>query len=195
MLYFCSLPKEKQIGLSPSGKATDFDSVTRGFESRQPSHVAASPCGSPRLSFAKVTASPFGLPLLSAKSHARLGCSVASALADASLSLPAFCGITFTQHPCPSSPKKVTLASPVRLQARARRLCARYQPFSVRSAPLALIDGADFPFYGLLLYLLRKSRLRLSGCRSSPQKATLGSAARLQAPSLTPHCRYQLFAG
>ena len=26
------------IGLSPSGKATDFDSVTRGFESRQPSH-------------------------------------------------------------------------------------------------------------------------------------------------------------
>ncbi len=25
------------IGLSPSGKATDFDSVTRGFESRQPS--------------------------------------------------------------------------------------------------------------------------------------------------------------
>ena len=60
----------------------------------------------------------------SAKSHARLGCSVASALADASLSLPAFCGITFTQHPCLSSPKKVTLASPVRLQARARRLCA-----------------------------------------------------------------------
>ena len=60
----------------------------------------------------------------SAKSHARFGCSVASALADASLSLPAFCGITFTQHPCPSSPKKVTLASPVRLQARSRRLCA-----------------------------------------------------------------------
>lgn len=27
------------IGLSPSGKATDFDSVTRGFESRQPSHI------------------------------------------------------------------------------------------------------------------------------------------------------------
>ena len=27
--------------------------------------------------------------------------------------------------------------------------------------------------------------------RSSPQKVTLGSAARLQAPSLTPHCRYQ----
>ena len=26
------------IGLSPSGKATDFDSVTREFESRQPSH-------------------------------------------------------------------------------------------------------------------------------------------------------------
>ena len=60
----------------------------------------------------------------SAKSHARFGCSVASALADASLSLPAFCGITFTQLPCPSSPKKVSLASPVRLQARARRLCA-----------------------------------------------------------------------
>ena len=30
--------------------------------------------------------------------------------------------------------------------------------------------------------------------RSSPRKVTLGSAARLQAPSLTPHCRYQLFA-
>ena len=43
-------------------------------------------------------------------------------------------------------------------------------------------------------FLFRKPRLRLTGCRSSPQKATLGSAARLQAPSLTPHCRYQLFA-
>ena len=30
--------------------------------------------------------------------------------------------------------------------------------------------------------------------RSSPRKVTLGSAARLQAPSLTPRCRYQLFA-
>ena len=26
------------MGVSPSGKATDFDSVIRGFESRQPSH-------------------------------------------------------------------------------------------------------------------------------------------------------------
>ena len=26
------------IGMSPSGKATDFDSVMRGFESRHPSH-------------------------------------------------------------------------------------------------------------------------------------------------------------
>ena len=103
MLYFCSLPKEKQIGLSPSGKATDFDSVTRGFESRQPSQVAASPCGSPRLSFPKAAASPCGLPLLSAKSHARFGCSVASALADASLSLPAFCGKTIAQRPCSSA--------------------------------------------------------------------------------------------
>ena len=41
----------QNIGLSPSGKATDFDSVTREFESRQPSHVAASPCGLLRLSF------------------------------------------------------------------------------------------------------------------------------------------------
>ena len=30
------------IGLSPSGKATDFDSVTRGFESRRPSQPSAS---------------------------------------------------------------------------------------------------------------------------------------------------------
>ena len=37
-------------------------------------------------------------------------------------------------------------------------------------------------------------RLHRSGCRSSPRKVTLGSAARLQAPSLTPRCRYQLFA-
>ena len=28
----------KYIELSPSGKATDFDSVTRGFKSRYPSH-------------------------------------------------------------------------------------------------------------------------------------------------------------
>lgn len=48
---------------------------------------------------------------------------------------------------------------------------ARYQPFSVRSAPLALIHGADFPFYRLLLYLLRKPRLHLSGCRSSSAKS------------------------
>ena len=39
----------------------------------------------------------------SAKSHARLGCSVASALADASLSLPAFCGKTIAQRPCSSA--------------------------------------------------------------------------------------------
>ena len=37
-------------------------------------------------------------------------------------------------------------------------------------------------------------RLHRTGCRSSPRKVTLGSAARLQAPSLTPRCRYQLFA-
>ena len=37
-------------------------------------------------------------------------------------------------------------------------------------------------------------RLHRSGCRSSPRKVTLGSATRLQAPSLTPRCRYQLFA-
>ena len=30
--------------------------------------------------------------------------------------------------------------------------------------------------------------------RSSPRKVTLGSAARLQTPSLTPRCGYQLFA-
>ena len=41
---------------------------------------------------------------------------------------------------------------------------------------------------------LRKMRLHRTGCRSSPRKVTLGSAARLQAPSLTPRCRYQLFA-
>ena len=35
---YSNLHKIKYIGLSPSGKATDFDSVTRGFESRQPSH-------------------------------------------------------------------------------------------------------------------------------------------------------------
>ena len=38
--------------------------------SRQPSHVAVSPCGSPRFSFLKIAATPFGLPLLPAKSHA-----------------------------------------------------------------------------------------------------------------------------
>ena len=27
------------IGMSPSGKATDFDSVMRGFESRHPSQI------------------------------------------------------------------------------------------------------------------------------------------------------------
>ena len=54
-------------------------------------HVAAHPCGSSHFS-AQNAASPYGLPLLSAKSHARLGCSVASALAHASLSLPTFRG-------------------------------------------------------------------------------------------------------
>ncbi len=54
-------------------------------------HVAANPCGSSHFS-AQNAASPYGLPLLSAKSHARLGCSVASALAYASLSLPTFRG-------------------------------------------------------------------------------------------------------
>ena len=35
---YSNLHKIQYIGLSPSGKATDYDSVTRGFESRQPSH-------------------------------------------------------------------------------------------------------------------------------------------------------------
>ena len=30
--------KMQNIGPSPSGKATDFDSVIRGFEARRPSH-------------------------------------------------------------------------------------------------------------------------------------------------------------
>ena len=130
MLYFCSLPKEKQIGLSPSGKATDFDSVTRGFESRQPSHVGAK-SALLRLFFQNSRrCAP--LLLLPEKGHARVACSLASALTTA---------------------------------------LARYQPFSVKSAPLALIHGADFPFYRLPLYLLRKPRLHLSGCRSSSAKS------------------------
>ena len=68
-----------------------YEPKGRGFESLLARHVAANPCGSSHFS-AQNAASPYGLPLLSAKSHARLGCSVASALAYASLSLPTFRG-------------------------------------------------------------------------------------------------------
>ena len=85
--------------------------------------------------------------------------------------------------PCSSFSAKRRTPGACSLASALTTALARYQPFSVKSAPLTLIHGADFPFYRLLLYLFRKSRLRLSGCRSSPQKATLGSAARLQAPS------------
>ena len=44
-------------------------------------HVAVSPCGSPRFSFLKIAATPFGLPLLPAKSLVCSGCSLASAVA------------------------------------------------------------------------------------------------------------------
>ncbi len=40
--FAVSCERKLHIGLSPSGKATDFDSVTRGFESRQPSQPRAS---------------------------------------------------------------------------------------------------------------------------------------------------------
>ena len=40
-----------------------------------------SPCGSPRFSFLKIAATPFGLPLLPAKSLVCSGCSLASAVA------------------------------------------------------------------------------------------------------------------
>ena len=44
-------------------------------------HVAVSLCGSPRFSFLKIAATPFGLPLLPAKSLVCSGCSLASAVA------------------------------------------------------------------------------------------------------------------
>ncbi len=38
IIFFCYAIWAVKIGMSPSGKATDFDSVMRWFESSHPSH-------------------------------------------------------------------------------------------------------------------------------------------------------------
>ena len=55
-------------------------------------HVAVSPCGSPRFSFLKIAATPFGLPLLPEKGLARFAYSLVNALVYGSLSLTTFFG-------------------------------------------------------------------------------------------------------
>ena len=106
---------------------------------------------------------------------------------------------------CRSSPRKVTLGSAARLQAPSLTPRCRYQLFAVEGhcslgiyfvTPTQRQAAAPTSRRTLVVrrIFLRKMRLHRSGCRSSPRKVTLGSAARLQAPSLTPHCRYQLFA-
>jgi hypothetical protein len=52
-----------------------------------------------------------------------------------------------------------------------------------------------FLFIGFYFTFCESRGFAFRAAAPPPQKATLGSAARLQAPSLTPHCRYQLFAG
>ena len=96
---------------------------------------------------------------------------------------------------CRSSPRKVTLGLAARLQAPSLTPRCGYQLFAVEGhcslgiyfvTPTQRQAAAPTSRRTLVVrrIFLRKMRLHRSGCRSSPRKVTLGSAARLQAPSL-----------
>ncbi len=137
------------IGVSPSGKATDFDSVIRWFKSSHPSHVGAK-YALLRFSFWKKIIRPLPCSSFFAKGHAWLACSVASALTTARGRYQLFAaapagadlfvspshvgmdyapfkipghstGVSNTARVIPPPPKKSRCAFSVCLQARSRR--------------------------------------------------------------------------
>ncbi len=121
-----------------------------------------------------------------AKRHARFAYSLASALSDGSLSLPPFCesacGANYVLFQNALCRWYLVRKRRVNRNRRAQASCRRLERAHVGT------DFAPFRFF-----FAEKSVTRAVVPPFS-QKGTLGSPIRLQARSLTAHCRYHLFA-